>query len=291
MLQILLSGVVVGAQYGLLALSFFVIFAVTRTFHLAHISVLNWSAYALYTGYILLDWPIVASILLAIVVAAVFGLAVESLVYQPIRARGAESLTIFVGSMAVLFVAQAVLGLTFGDLGRRVLDNVPAPLFAGDGLRISIFDGITVATLVVLSAAVWVLMHHTRIGKGLRAVQENPELARYFGFDVPKLYRHSFMIGSALLVAPASLYALRSGVHPDLGFVPVLIAIISVIAGGQENQSGAIAVAFMLGLIQNVTLIWVSSEWQTVVAFTALFALMIWRPTGLRGAVAVRTVR
>ena len=105
----------------------------------------------------------------------------------------------------------------------------------------------------------------------MRAVQGNAELARYFGFDVPAIFRITFAVGSLLLVPP------------------VLVAIVAVITGGTESQGGAMLAGFLLGVLENVALLWVGAHWQPMITFFVLFAVLLWRPRGLRAAVVVRT--
>lgn len=291
MSQIVANGVSLGALYGLLALSFWVIFAVTRTFHLAHILVLNFAAYTVYTVFVLLGWPLWTAISAAAAVAILTAVAVETWIYQPIRRRGGEGLVIFVASTAVLLIGQAALALLFQESSRGVIRDVPPPVLRAAGMVVSRFDALNIIAAVLGAIVIWALMQRSSLGQSMRAVQENPQLARYFGFNVARIYRLSFALGSLVLVAPATLLAMRNGVNPDLGFTPVLIAIIAVIAGGTESQFGAMAAGFLLGVLQNISLVWLAAEWQTVVTFSALFVILLIRPTGLRAAVAVRTTR
>ena len=291
MTQIISNGIALGALYALLSLSFWVIFVTARTFHLAHVTVLNYSAYAIYTAIVVLHWPVIAAIPVAMIVAASMGVLIEWSVYQPIRKRGGEDMVIFVSSIAVLLIGQALLALMFGEASRGVSTTVPPPVLRTANVTITRFDTINVALALGLGGAVWLMMKYTRRGQSMRAVQENPELAQFFGFNVPSIYRQSFLFGSLLLVAPATLLALRSGVNPNLGFTMVLIAIIAVIAGGTESLVGAMLAAFFLGLLQNISLLWLAAEWQTVVTFSTLFVVLLIRPHGLRAAVEVRTVR
>ena len=275
----------------MLALSFWVIFAVTRTFHLAHVAVLNSAAYTVFAVMVLLEWPLVAAIPMAAVTAVLLGVLTERFVYQPIRRHGAEGLVLFVSSVAVLLVAQAVLALLFGEASRGVTRTVPAAVLRTESMAIGLFDVLNVTLALILGGVIALVMRRSRWGQSMRAVQENSELARFFGFDVPRIFRWSFAIGSLLVVAPATLLALRNGVNPNLGFTPVLIAIIAVIAGGTDSQLGAMLAGFLLGLLQNIPLLWLQAEWQTVVTFSALFVILLIRPSGLRAAVEVRTTK
>ncbi|MDQ6525226.1 branched-chain amino acid ABC transporter permease [Nocardioides sp. LHD-245] len=286
--QILVNGVSQGALYALLALSFWVIFAVTRTFHLAHVAVLNVAAYTLYWVFVEVGAGLVPAIVAALVMAVLLGVLIETLVYQPIRRSGGDGMLLFVAASALLTMSQASLALIFQENARGLEDEVPAPLFRNAHLTVTRYDGAIVVLVVVLGAAVWWLMTRSRWGRSMRAVQGNPELAGYFGIPVGRVYQLSFAIGSALLVPAVVVMAMRSGVNPDMGFNPVLIAIIAVIAGGTERQSGAMLAGLFLGMLENLILYWISSEWQTIVTFAVLAVALIARPSGLRSAVQTR---
>jgi branched-chain amino acid transport system permease protein len=289
MAQILVNGVSQGALYALLALSFWVIFAVTRTFHLAHVAVLNVTAYVLYWTFSRLDLPLGVAIVAALVAAVALGVLIEAAIYQPIRRSGGDQLLLFLAGSALLTISQAGLALLFQEGAHGLESDVPKPLYRGADMVISRYDGLTVLFVLVGGALVWVLMHRMRWGRSMRAVQDNAELAGYFGIPVSRAYLQSFAIGSALLVPAVVVMGLRTGVDPNLGFQPVLIAIIAVIAGGTERQSGAMLAAFLLGLLENVVLYWVAAQWQTIITFTALAILLVARPSGLRAAVQTRT--
>lgn len=285
--QIVINGLSLGALYATLALGFWVIFAVTRTFHLAHVTVLNVSAYALYavmsSGHS--AWLGVAA---AAGTAMALGVVIETFVYQPIRRSGGEHLLLFVAASAVLIIGQAALALGFAEDARGIEKDVPPPLFRASTFVITRYDGLNVVSAIALGVLVWLLLDRIPWGRSMRAVQNNAELAGYFGIRVARVYRMSFALGSLLLVPVVFTLAVRNGVSPQLGFTPVLIAIISVIAGGTENQFGAMLAAFFFGLLQNLVLLWVNAEWQEMFVFALLFVMLLLRPSGLQAAVRTR---
>jgi branched-chain amino acid transport system permease protein len=286
--QILVNGVAQGALYALLALSFWVIFAVTRTFHLAHVAVLNIAAYVLYWVFVELDAGLPVAIAAALLAAVALGVLIESLIYEPIRRTGGDGMLLFVAASAVLTISQAGLALIFHENARGLEQDVPPALFRGYDITVTRYDGAIVVLAMVMGVGVWWLMTRMRWGRSMRAVQGNPELAGYFGIPVRRVYQLSFAVGSALLVPAVVVMAMRSGVNPDMGFTPVLIAIIAVIAGGTERQSGAMLAGFGLGLLENVILYWISAQWQTIVTFAVLAIVLVARPSGLRAAVQTR---
>lgn len=286
--QIIVNGVAQGAQYALLALSFWVIFAVTRTFHLAHVVVLNVTAYVLYWAFVRLGIPLWPSIGLALVAAVALGLLIETAVYAPVRRGGGDQLLLFLAASAILTIGQAGLALLFGENALGVTQGLPSDWLHNSSFVVTTYDGMSVVCVLAAGAVVWLMMSRMRWGRAMRAVQDNPSLAGNFGIPVARTYRIAFAIGSALVVPAAVLMALQAGVNPDFGFQPVLIAIIAVIAGGTERQSGAMLAAFLIGLGENIVLEWVPAEWQTIIVFGALALLLIGRPSGLRAAVRTR---
>ncbi|MGO2096525.1 MAG: ABC transporter permease subunit, partial [Candidatus Microbacterium stercoravium] len=119
-MQLIVSGVLRGAVYALIAASFWLIYSTTKTFHLAHSVTYAVAGYATYVGGALLGLPLWVSGLIAIVVAAAFGIVLEIVVYRPLRSRGVGLLGIFLASLGVATAGPNLLQLVFGPQGRPV---------------------------------------------------------------------------------------------------------------------------------------------------------------------------
>jgi branched-subunit amino acid ABC-type transport system permease component len=282
----LVNGVSVGCVYALLAVSFWVIFAATRTFHLAHAAVLTTSGYVMYVLHSVLDVPFLLAVLGAALWAALLGGAMELFVYRPTRRAGGSGLLLFVAATAMLTLGTAAVALIFSEepkgLGSSATVLIENPVVITDRDVWAV-----VATVIVVAGFVFVL-GRTRWGRALRASMDNPRLAQCLAINVKRVYVASFMIGSALAVLPLTIMALAAGVNPAMGLEPTLIAFVAVIVGGLRSFVGALVAGFALGLLENVMLLWLSASWQDVLIFGVLFAVLIFFPQGLRAAPTIR---
>lgn len=126
-------------------------------------------------------------------------------------------------------------------------------------------------------------MTRTKYGRAIRALADNPKLSVVRGVNVERLYMLIFAIGSLLAGFAVSLIAYDLGVRPEMGFPVMFVSLVAVIVGGVGYLPGAAAGAFLLGLLQNLSLWQLSGRWQDVVVFGALLIFLLFRPAGLFG--------
>jgi branched-subunit amino acid ABC-type transport system permease component len=282
LLQLLVQGLASGALYAILGLSFGLIFNTTRVFHFAHGAVMPLAAYAVYLAAGPLGLPLVLAMLLAMLVAALAGMACELFLYRPLRHRGAPPLLLFLASFAVLVVAQNVLLLIFGGVPLTLQSGAVASLQVL-GLRISELVIWKVASGALATLAVAALLYRTRLGKELRAIVSNPEMARIAGIDLERSYLVTYAVGSALTVPAGAIALFDQGVSPDLGEMPLLIATVAVFAGGIGSFMGGALGGLVLGLVAALAIYWTNSSFQMTLALGVMTAFLLLRPSGLLG--------
>ncbi len=282
LLQLLIQGIGSGSLYAVLGLSFGIIFNTTRVFHFAHGAILSLGSYTVYLSVTVLGLPIAAAMVVAAVVAALAGMACELFLYAPLRRRGAPPLLWFLASFAVLIIAQNILLLIFG--------GVPVTLSGGAmgsvrlfGLRVSELVLWKITAGVVTVSVVALLLYRMRLGKELRAIVSNPDMARIAGIDLDRSYLVAYAIGSALTVPAGAIALFDHGVSPDLGEAPLLIATVAVFSGGIGALMGGALGGLLLGLIGAVAIFWFNSSFQMTIALGALTVFLLLRPSGLLG--------
>ncbi len=281
-LQLLFQGLGSGAVFAIVGLSFGLIFNTTRVFHFAHGAVLTIGAYTVLLAVEQLGLPLPLAMLCAAGVAALAGVACEILLYRPLRRRGAPPLLWFLASFALLVVLQNLLLIGFG--------GVPLSLSTGAMRRISL-GPVTVSELVLWKVAAgatatliaaW-LLFATRLGKELRAIVSNPEMARIAGIDLDRRYIHAYAIGSALTVPVGAIALFDQGVSPDLGEQLLLVATVSVFAGGIGSYLGGALGGLVLGLVGAAAVYWTNASFQMTIALAAMTTFLLLRPSGLLG--------
>ena len=272
------NGIITGAIYALMALGFALIYNTTRVFHVAHGAVYTLAGYAAFLS----AGALAAAWVPALVAAVLVGVAIELLVYGPIRRRGGSLEAYFIASLGVYFILQNVLQLLFGT-ETRLLRSGPLPSVTLGPVTVSSYHLLVVVVSVIAFALVQAFLTHTRTGKAIRALADNPGLIAVLGLDPNRLHLVIFAIGSGLAGLAAFLLAFDLGIRPEVGLQVLLIAAIAVIFGGVGYLPGAIVGGFLLGLLQSLVVLPLSAAWQSVVTYAALILVLVFRPQGLFG--------
>ncbi len=272
MLNALILGCAVGSLYTLLGVSLKVIYTPTRIFHLAHGAVFVVAGYAMHESVVRQGAPVAVGVVVAVGMALVAGLLIELAVYRPLRRRDASHLIIFIASASVLGLVQAVLAVRYGP------EQVSVGLETrnlSSGLSLSNAQAATlvIAAAIVVPTAIW--FARSGLGRSLRAVGDSAEAAERRGLPVGRLHLAAFAIGSALVAPAAVLQGWAIGLRPDLGFEAALFATATVLVAGSRGVVATAAVGLGLGIVQGLSLLVLSSGWQSGVTFAVLFLVVV----------------
>ena len=288
-LQLLVDGLVQGSRIALVAVGFSLIYGVTRTLHLAHGAIITLAAYLVWWMTAKLGSGLVLAFLAAGLVVALLGAAHEVFLYRRIRAATSGGFTLVVASLGTGIVIQNLAGILFGfdtkDMRSATVGQATAGLRLGP-VVLPLTDLITLAVTLVLFALLGLLLLRTRSGKQLRAVQDNPQLARVVGIRAPRVYALTFAIGSLVSMPAAFFIGLSGGLNTTIGFEALLLALIVVFAGGLGSLLGTLLASFGVGILQTMSLLVVDSRWEATVTFALLLLLVTVRPHGLLGKAA-----
>jgi branched-chain amino acid transport system permease protein len=284
--QLTVSGVVVGMTYALLGVSFGVIYATTKIFHLAHAVSYAAAAYAAVWASERLGIGLVPALLLGLAVGTIAGLAIEFLAYRPMVERDATLLSIFLVSLGISVAFPNLLQITFGPQNKS-LPGFENQTYDLGGVTLSRHDVLTVVVALVLIAVVVLFIDRTRYGRSITAMRTNPTMASAVGIDRKKIYLLVFGIGSFLVSVAGLLFTLRGVATPTMGLAPILIAFIVAFLGGIGSLRGAALGGLLLGLVSSWSALFLEVDYGPVVVFGAMFFVLLLRPQGLLGKEAV----
>lgn len=286
--QLITNGIIAGAIYALIALGLGLLYGILRFVNLAHGEMAMAGAFLFYFFAIQKGLPWSVSAILAIAGVVVIGLIVERCTFRPLRK--ANSTTNLVTSLGVSFLLQSIVMMIFGpnirtyEIGQRVSKSY------------SIWDGaihitpnqiaIMVITMVILSS-LYIFLKYTRLGKAIRAVADNREVAAILGIHPNKIIMIVFGISSAIAAIAGILIANEQNLYPTMGFLLVIKAFTAVIIGGLGNITAGVIGGFLLGIIENLAIgitiagVSIPTSFRDGVAFLILILILIWKPTGL----------
>lgn len=283
LLQLLINGIQVGALYALIAVGFSLIFGSTKVFHFAHGATFTIAAYIFYYLYSVTEAHWMLAVLAATAGAVAFGVFMDRCIYAPIQRHEGSFFTVFVASLGAGIIVQNLVGMIFG----RGFVSVTTPLSRSielvPGLYVAPLSGIAILCAVVFFGALQIFLMRTHVGMGLRALSENPELIRVYGLSPRRLSTIVFALGSLLVIPAAIITAASSGLNPAMAHHIMLISLAATIVGGVGSLRGAACAGLLLGMSENLALIYLGPQWSEAVTFIVLFLFILFRPWGFFG--------
>jgi branched-subunit amino acid ABC-type transport system permease component len=186
-----------------------------------------------------------------------------------------------VASIGLLAVIQSTIAIMFGNRFRILSFEYDFTVHKVFGTAITTPQLLIMATLIVVTASLALLLKRTRFGKQVRAVGDDLLLAKSIGIDSNKIIGQVFFLGSAITGLTGILIGLDSGIEPTMGFNWLLKGVIAAIIGTIGYWYGGIIGAFLLALIEQIIAWQFSGEWKDAIAFLVLIAFLLFRPNGI----------
>lgn len=288
MIQVLANGLVNGAILALVAISLTVIFSILRVPHFGLGGVFVWGAFLAYFGVTLFGLNLGIAALGSALVMALFGVVIEKLAFS--RLRGATEDAMFVSAIGVLLALENGALLLWGSEGRSI--PVPEPLQAVIAIPGIVYLPSMRILIFAVTAVAFIGLHlyvtKTRMGKAMRAVAQDPVAARLLGVPIDRVASQSFALGSGLAGLAGALVGATFTLSFDMGSPTILKAFVVVVLGGVGSVGGAIVGGFFLGVVDSLTLTYVTSQFKQLVAFSILILVLVLRPSGLFGQRSLR---
>lgn len=277
--QFLVNGLAVGCIIALASVGLTLTYGILRLSNFAHGDLMTLGAY--------LAWVANSAgvnIWLAIALGAVgtigTALASEALVWRPMRDRRASPTTLIIISIGLaLFIRNAIVLIWGGNNQNYDLPIVPA--FDLWGLKIKFYNLVVVGLAALAIAGLHYLLQNTKIGKAMRAVADDVDLARVTGINVDRVVLWTWVIAAGLTALGGGMYGLLTAVRPNMGWFLILPMFASVILGGIGNPYGAIVGGLVLGVAQEVSTYWLPTEYKLAVALAIVILVLLVRPQGL----------
>ena len=295
--QQIVNAIFIGSIYALFAVGYTLVFGILDILNLAHSAVFMLGAALTYTLVAKYGQAFWVACIGGIAASAFMGLVIEYVCLRPLRRRHAPPIAALISTigLALIIVAAVEQGQP-GSFFEWLWTNgstsvafpssaVPTPTWHVGDVTLEASKVVIIPLSIVLMLVLGYVMRYTQVGRGLRAVAENPRAARLMGLNVDRMITLTLVISSALGGLAGILFGVALGdISPYIGRDNVEVRGLAVIVlGGMGSIPGAVIGGYLLGIIEVLALVTIGSNARAGVAFAALFLMLIVRPQGLFG--------
>lgn len=318
--KVVLSGLIIGSIYALGAVGVTLIYSILRFAHFAHGDLMTIGAgISLVISLLLvaagLDQSSLAvylAIPFAVILTAALSIGLDRLFYRHLRAAGVKPVVLVMASIGVMLMIQGLVRMVGGTAARdmyvsgsKSIYRIPLPFADSRPLVVTEPQLVLIVLTVIVVVALHLFLSRAKLGKAMRAMSDNPMLARVSGIDTERVVRVTWIIGGGLAALAGTMLALDVSYKPDLSFNILLPIFAAAILGGIGQPYGAILGGFIVGFAETMAVFnwaillrpfkdtWIGSldlptqisfvptEYKLIVPFVILVAILLSRPTGI----------
>lgn len=280
----LINGISLGSVYAMIALGYTMVYGIAKMLNFAHGDVIMMGAYVIFVAVSTLGMPPLVGVLIAVAACTLLGVLIERIAYRPLR--GASPLAVLITAIGVSYLLQNVALLLFGANTKAFTSvvGIPPLKLAGGQLVISGETIVTIVSCVVVMIALMLFIKKSKAGQAMLAVSEDRAAATLMGINVNKTIALTFAIGSALAaIAGALLCSAYPSLTPYTGAMPGIKAFVAAVFGGIGSIPGAMIGGILLGVIENLSKAYISSQLSDAIVFSVLIVVLLVKPTGILG--------
>jgi len=300
-IQQLINGIVLGSIYGLIAIGYTMVYGIIGMINFAHGDVFMTGGFIAMISFLVLisfgvtSIPLVLLLVLLIAMAttALYGWTIERVAYRPLR--HSFRIAPMLSAIGMSFVLSNFAQVSQGAKVKPVPPIVPGVFTLldrnGFSVQLSYVQIIVVLTTIILLAIFTFIISRTRLGRDMRACEQDQTMAALLGVDTNRTISMTFVIGAALAAVAGIMYLLYYGlVDFFMGFVAGVKAFTAAVLGGIGSLPGAVLGGLSIGLIETFWSAYFSIEYKDVAAFSILIVVLIFLPTGILGRPEVEKV-
>lgn len=281
--QLFANGLIAGAIYALVALGFALIYSTCNFIDFAHGATVAFSAYILFLLFSTLGLNFWLAVILTIIFAGLLGFLKNIIVYKVLRKRRASSIIMLMASFALLIIFESLILMFFGADVKAI-----GYIQVGKGIEIlgAVITPLQIAIIIVsllLLIIFFFFMKKSKMGKAMRAVSDNKDVAEIVGISAEKIYSWTFIVGSVIAGIGGILVGMEQNLEPTMGTALMVKGFTAAIIGGIGSPAGAVLGSFLLGFAENFGIWYLPSGYKDAIAFVILFVFLLFLPRGILG--------
>lgn len=284
----IVSGLSMGAMYGLLALGFHITYSVSNTVNFSQGTSLMLGAVLCYLFSVSLGWPIVPSVVATLVLCALWGMVVERVAVRPFSRGGSNAW--LMSTVAIGIILEQAVTFTFGKEPRSLALPISGEAFTLGGLAVSPLQIVILVVAVGVAAGLHAFAQRTRYGKALLAVVQNPQAASLMSINVTRAVMYCYAASTVLAGIAGILIAPLFLVSAEMGTLFGLKAFAVAILGGLNSARGVVLAGFLFGVVEALITSLLGSAYTNILAFALVIVALAIKPHGLLGHAGVKKV-
>lgn len=281
--QLIINGLIAGSVYALAAAGFALVYHVAKFQYFSHGAILTIGAYAFFMFLNLMGLHYLPAAVFSIIISIFAALLTNWLVYMPLRKRKAGGVPLLVSSVVLLIFSSSLMQAIFGSGTKSLLPSSQNIIFDTGFFTITIIQIAIIALAVILFFILFLILMKTRLGKAMRALADNRDVAQVVGINPEKIYTYTFIIAAVLGGVSGILIGLEQNLYPRMGVLIIIKGFISSVVGGLGSVPGSIIGGLFIGVIENVGIWFLPSGYKDVISFTTLLVFLLFRPQGILG--------
>lgn len=283
--QQIFNGIVLGSIYALLALGMAIIYGILGLINFAHGALITVGAFCFYFLYSVFHLPFILVIFLTIALGGLMGFVLEAIGYR--KLRGAPGLSLLITSLGIyIFIENAVKLLVspqpYAFSMPPFLDKI-----ISNFITFRLIDLFIIATTITIMICFAIFVKRNKVGIAMRGISESVEKARLVGINVNQVIIWSFIVASAIAALTGFMWGSKYGqISYNMGFMPGIIAFVSIVIGGIGSIPGAVLGGFLIGLVQTFSVGFLPpgyAMYRDAIVFALLIVVLLIKPTGIMG--------
>lgn len=298
MAELIVYGIVLGSIIALGSVGLTLMWGITDLFNCAHGDQITVGAYLALpfaflfsqigflqakVGPFSFTWGLVLAFIPAILLSIVLAVLIDRWVYKPLRRAGAHFITSFIASIGVAWILRGLIYIIWGADFRFYTKGLRPMIFLPMEIKLRVDEIFIVVVAWAAVAAVYVFLSKAKMGKALRALADNPNLARVAGINTERMIVWAWGIAGTLIAIAGILYGIEAQLRPEMGWIFLLPLFAAIILGGKGSIAGALAGGLVLGIAQQVSTAWLLPTYKPAVAFIIMILVLLFRPKGIFG--------
>lgn len=282
----ILTRLVFGVNFGLLlalgAIGISLIYGTTKLNNFAHGEMVTFGAVMFLLFGTVLNVPLLPAILITLVLSAFSGYAQDAWLHRPLRRRGIGLVQAMIVTIGLSILVRYVILFFLGGNTETLDTGLTGTIDIGPA-TITLASLVSMGISIVILGLVGFFLTRTRIGKATRAVSDNASLAAASGINVDRIIRIVWILAATLTGLSGILYGIFRQVNWNMGFQILLLLFAAVTLGGLGSAFGALVGSLIIGIVTEVSSVWIANDLRYAVALLILIIVLLVRPQGVLG--------